>query len=203
MSKFEDVNIFEEIARLVEYIPVDMNLPTDARFPPDITVDSRFKILKIDLHRNIFPKTSGNQISISFRDIIRIFSAYFKSGLKIELIFQRYRQLTELGCSYPVEYLLFDYALSALEGDYLDAKLHLAHSYHILGFRSSFNVVLSILVNEFLTHIGDIRIFLILLAKAVEPRNSRTYINSFGNHYTERYRTYLSGLIGLKFEQKS
>jgi hypothetical protein len=200
MSKFVETNIFEEIARLIEYIPLDATLPSDARFPSGVTLDSRFKISNIDLHKNIFPTATANQIWISFRDIVRIFSAYFKSGFRMELIFQRYRQLTELGCSYPVEYLLFDYALASLEGDYLDAKLHLAHSYHILGFRSSFNVILSVLVNDFLTQIEDIRVFLLVLAKAVEPRNARSYIHSFGNQYAERYETYLAGLRGLNNE---
>jgi hypothetical protein len=200
MSKFEEANIFEEIARLIEYVPLDTTLPSDARFSPGVTLDSRFKILDINLHKNIFPTGSSNQIWISFRDIVRIFSAYFKSGFRMESIFHRYSQLTELGCSYPLEYLLFDYALASLEGDYLDAKLHLSHSYHILGFRSSFNVALSVLVNDFLTQIKDVRIFLLVLAKAVEPRNARSYIHSFGDHYAERYETYLSGLSELNNE---
>lgn len=200
MSKFVKTDIFEEIAKLIEYIPLDVTVPTDARFSQNVTLDSRFKVSNVNLHKNIFPGAYANQVSISFRDIVRIFSAYFRSGFDIEFIFQRYHQLTELGCSYPVEYLLFDYALAALEGDYLDAKLHLAHSYHILGFRSSFNIVLSVFLNEFLTQIEDIRVFLLVLAKAVEPKNARDYIHSFGNHYAERYKTYLSGLSRLNYD---
>jgi hypothetical protein len=197
MSKFVETDIFEEIAKLIEYIPLEVTIPIDARFSPKVTLDSRFNISNVNLHKNIFPQASSNQISISFRDIVRIFTAYFKSGYKIELIFQRYQQLTELGCSYPVEYLLFDYTLASLEGDYLDAKLHLAHSHHILGFRNSFNLVLSVLVNEFLTQLKDIREFLLVLAKATEPKNARSYIHSFGNHYAERYKIYLSGISRL------
>jgi hypothetical protein len=201
MAKFvDDINIFDEIAKLIEYIPLDTTVPSDARFPSNVTLDSRFKIPSIKIHQNIFPRASPNQISISFRDIVRIFSVYIKSGFKMELVFHRYHQLREIGCSYPVEYLLFDYALAALDGDYLDAKLYLAHSYHILGFRSSFNIILSALVNDFLTQIEDMREFLLVLAKASEPKDARSYIRTYGVHYAERYETYLSGLSKMKWE---
>ena len=46
---------------------------------------------------------------------------------------QRYKQLYEIGCPYPIEYLLFDFCLAAIEVDFLDAALYLAHSFHIPG----------------------------------------------------------------------
>jgi hypothetical protein len=198
MAKFaESSNIFEEITKLIEYIPVDTTVPSNARFSPSVTIDSRFQIEKIHTLSYIFPRLSISQTSISFRDIVKIFSAYFKLALDKKLVFQRYDPLTQIGCTYPVEYLLFDYSLAALEGDYLDAKLYLAHSYHILGLRSSFNIILSVLVNNSLIHDNDVREFLLALAKAVEPRNARTYMGAYGDDYARRYNTFLTGLSEL------
>jgi hypothetical protein len=36
----------------------------------------------------------------------------------------------------------------------------------------------------------DVREFLALLAKAAEPRNASTYINTYGNEFSRRYRVY-------------
>src|ERR671919_551637 len=85
---------------------------------------------------------------------------------------QRYKQLREIGCSYPIEYLLFDFCLAALDEDYLDAALYLAHSFHLLGFSKSFNLLLSVIVNERLAFDRDVKRLIILLAKSVEPRNA-------------------------------
>jgi hypothetical protein len=60
----------------------------------------------------------------------------------------RRKQLRDIGCSYHVEYLLFDFCLAALEGDSLDAKLYLSRSFHILGLHQSFNLLLSVIINE-------------------------------------------------------
>jgi hypothetical protein len=116
------------------------------------------------------------------------------------IVERRYKQLREIGCSYPVEYLLFDFCLAALEGDYVDAKLYLAHSFHILGLHRSFNLLLSVIVNEPLTEEVDVRELLTLLARATEPRNAGTYLEIYGDGYTKRYRTYLAECEKLKLK---
>jgi hypothetical protein len=103
---------------------------------------------------------------------------------------QRYKQLREIGCSYPIEYLLFDFCLAALDEDYLDAALYLAHSFHILGLSKSFNLLLSVIVNEKLAHDRDVRRLITLLARAMEPRDAELYIDTYGVTFRRRYELY-------------
>jgi len=48
----------------------------------------------------------------------------------------------------PLKNLLFDFSLSALIEDVLDAKLYLAHSFYLLGLRRRLVLLLSIIINE-------------------------------------------------------
>jgi hypothetical protein len=136
----------------------------------------------------------------SFRDIIRVINIKFLKGTKWEGILgqNRHKQLVDIGCSYPVQYLLFDFCLAALEGDYLDAKLYLSHSFHILGLHQSFNLLLSVIINEPLTYDKDVRDLLTLLATISEPRNAKTYLETYGNEYMRRYKIYLRELEKLR-----
>ena len=185
---------FEEILKLVEYIPIAGSLPSNGKFAKNITLDSTFYFESL-------------QRKGSFRDIIRIINielAKIVGGQNILQrekqkatflnIEQRYKQLHEIGCSYPIEYLLFDFCLAALEEDYLDAALYLAHSFHILGFSKSFNLLLSVIVNERLAYDSDVRRLIILLASATEPRNAESYIDTYGSRFKGRYEMYRDGL---------
>jgi hypothetical protein len=184
---------FEEILKLVEYIPITGTLPSNGRFAKDITIDSMFYFENL--------KRTG-----SFRDIVMIINMELA---KIErqnrpqreqqkAIFldveQRFKQLLEIGCSYPIEYLLFDFCLAALEEDFLDAGLYLAHSFHILGLSKSLNLLLSVIVNEKLTNDRDVRRLIILLAKTIEPRNAESYSDTYGSRFRRRYEMYREGL---------
>jgi hypothetical protein len=80
--------------------------------------------------------------------------------------------------------------LAALDGDYLDAGLYLAHSFHILGFSKLFNLVLSVIVNEQLAYDKDARELIVLLARAIEPRNTEAYIDTYGSRFRKRYEVY-------------
>ena len=185
---------FDEILKLVEYIPITGSLPSNGRFAKDITMDSMFYFE--NLRRN------G-----SFRDIVRVINMELAKIVeqqhrlqreKQNAIFldieQRYRQLREIGCSYPVEYLLFDFCLAALDEDYLDAALYLAHSFHILGLSKPLNLLLSVIVNEKLAHDRDVRRLIILLSRAIEPRNAELYIDTYGITFRKRYELYREGL---------
>jgi hypothetical protein len=172
-----------EILKLVEYIPIDGNLPSNGRFADNLTIDSEFYFESI-------------QRKGSFRHIIRLITmelakekedTTFKNILFPE---QRNDQLREIGCSYPVEYLFFDFCLAALDGDYLDAGLYLAHSFHILGLSKLFNLVLSVIVNEQLAYDKDARELIVLLARAIEPHNAETYIDTYGSRFRKRYEVY-------------
>jgi hypothetical protein len=102
--------------------------------------------------------------------------------------------------------LLFDFCLAALDEDYLNARLYLAHSFHILGLHKPLNLLLSVVVNEQeqqLLKDKDVREFLALLAKAAEPRNASMYISTYGNEFSRRYRVYIEELNRLQSQTKN
>ena len=181
---------FSEILKLIEYIPITGSLPNNGKFAENTMIDSEFYFESI-------------QRNGSFRDIVRCINKelateeeeeqYWKMKnniLLLEAAEQRYTQLREIGCSYPIEYILFDFCLAVLDGDYLDAGLYLAHSFHILGLSKSFNLLLSVIVNEQLAYCKDVRELIVLLARSIEPRNAEIYIDTFGSGFRKRYKMY-------------
>ena len=187
MNSFGKLRL-SEILKLIEYIPITGSLPNNGKFAENTTIDSEFYFESI-------------QRNGSFRDIVRFINKelakeeeqYWKMKnniLLLEAAEQRYTQLREIGCSYPIEYILFDFCLAVLDGDYLDAGLYLAHSFHILGLSKSFNLLLSVIVNEQLAFCKDVRELIILLARSIEPRNAEKYIDIFGSGFRKRYKMY-------------
>ena len=187
MNSFGKLRL-SEILKLIEYIPITGSLPNNGKFAENTTIDSEFYFESI-------------QRNGSFRDIVRFINKelakeeeqYWKMKnniLLLEAAEQRYTQLREIGCSYPIEYILFDFCLAVLDGDYLDAGLYLAHSFHILGLSKSFNLLLSVIVNEELAFCKDVRELVILLARSIEPRNAEKYIDIFGSGFRKRYKMY-------------
>jgi hypothetical protein len=193
---------YEDIARMVEYIPITGTLPSSGRLIEGETMDSNFLIKEVDSFESNLGLTSKG--SISLRDIVKIFSLYLRNtSWKVLVNKQRYSQLGEMGCTYPAHYLLFDFCLAALDEDYLNARLYLSHSFHILGLHKPLNLLLSVLVNEEeqkLLRDKDVREFLALLAKAVEPRNASKYINTYGKEFGRRYKVYKEELNKLPFQ---
>ena len=196
---------FEDIARTVEYIPITGTLPNSGRLIEGETMDSSFLIKEADS----FASKLGlpRKGSISLRDIVKFFSLYLKdTNWEVLVNKQRYSQLGKIGCTYPSQYLLFDFCLAALEEDYLNARLYLAHSFHILGLHKPLNLLLSVVVNEEeqqLLKDKDVREFLALLAKAAEPRNASMYINTYGNEFSRRYKVYIEELNNLQSQKKT
>lgn len=190
----------EDIAKMVEYIPITGTLPNSGQLIEGVTIDSNFLIKEVDS----FASKLGlpRKGSISLRDIVKFFSLYLKdTNWEVLVNKQRYSQLGEIGCTYPSQYLLFDFCLAALDEDYLNARLYLAHSFHILGLHKPLNLLLSVIVNEEeqqLVKDKDVREFLVLLAKAAEPRNASTYINIYGNEFSRRYSVYIDELNKLQ-----
>jgi hypothetical protein len=81
-----------------------------------------------------------------------------------------------------------------LDEDFLDAALYLAHSFHILGLSKSFNLLLSVIVKEKLTYDRDVKRLIILFARAIEPRNAESYVDTYGSRFRRRYEMYKDGL---------
>jgi hypothetical protein len=190
---------------VVEYIPIAGTLPSSGRLIEGETMDSNFLIKEADsFESNLGLARKG---SISLRDIVKIFTLYLKdSNWKVLVNKQRYSQLREMGCTYPAHYLLFDFCLAALDEDYLNARLYLAHSFHILGLHKPLNLLLSVIVNEEeqqLLKDKDVREFLALLAKAAEPHNASTYINTYGKEFSRRYNVYIEELNKLQSQKKT
>jgi hypothetical protein len=195
----------EDIAKMVEYIPITGTLPNSGQLIEGVTIDSNFLIKEVDS----FASKLGlpRKGSISLRDIVKFFSLYLKdTNWEVLVNKQRYSQLGEIGCTYPSQYLLFDFCLAALDEDYLNARLYLSHSFHILGLHKPLNLLLSVIVNEEeqqLLKDNDVREFLALLAKSAEPRNASTYINTYGNEFSRRYKVYIEELNKLQSQKKT
>ena len=190
----------DDIARMVEYVPISGTLPSSGRLMEGDTIDSNFLIKDAD---NFASKLGlFGKGSISLRKIIKVFSLYLKDiNWQVLVNKQRYSQLAEMGCTYPMQYLLLDFCLAALGEDYLNARLYIAHAFHVLGLHKPLNLLLSVIVNEEeqqLLKDKDVKEFLALLAKAVEPRNASMYINTYGSEFSRRYIIYSEELNKLE-----
>lgn len=153
--------IFEEIERLIEYIPIECdNLQIDGRLSEGTLVDSKFYFEDLDgvatrlgvIEVKVEKKKGDTEFItlVSFRDIVRLLNKYLKDG-RIEEITQRqrYKQLHLIKVfDSSVKALLFDFCLAALDGDSLNAKLYLRHSYHLLGLHRRLTLLLSVIANE-------------------------------------------------------
>jgi DNA-binding response OmpR family regulator len=184
---------FDDILKLVEYIPITGTLPSNGRFARNVTMDSIFYFE--NLQRNGSFRDIVRSINLELTKIVGQKSILQREKHKASFldIEQRYKQLHEIGCSYPIEYLLFDFCLAVLDENFLDAALYLAHSFHILGLSKSFNLILSVIVNEKLVHDRDVRRLIILLARAIEPRNAESYVDTYGIKFRRRYELYRKG----------
>jgi hypothetical protein len=184
---------FGEISKLVEYIPISADFPSNGRFLEGTTIDSEIHLRKSNkiMFKKMGLQMKSSQGTISFRDILKLLNNHLRHASWQELVTeQRHNQLKEIGCSYPISYLLFDFCLTALEGDYVDSRLFLSHAFHILGLNKSFSLLLSVIVNEKLVKDLDVRKLLTLLAKLTEPRNAELYLDTFGERFRKRYSKY-------------
>lgn len=172
----------------MEFIPIAGDVPSIGYLPPNSTIDTRYGISGID---DVRTRLGIGSNTISFRDIVRLYAYFLKRSRWYEVIHgQRYKQLNELGSTYPINYLLFDFCLALLDDDVVDAKLYLAHCNHILGLDRSFALVLSAVVNASLQKDPDVLEMLVCLSKASEPRNASSYLNTLGEGFRKRYEIY-------------
>ena len=160
-----------DILELVESIPINNKLEAE--------IDTKFPLQKNNNNNRIAEKVNLDEQKISFRDIVSLFIEFIKGiYLSNENIkpTKRLDELRKIGCTYPTQYLLFDFCLAALEGDLLDAKLFLGHAFNIIGLSNQLNLLLSAIVYTPLTYDKQIREFLTLLALEVQPANMDAYL---------------------------
>ena len=182
-----------DILELVESIPINNKLEAeiDAKFP-----------LENNNNNRIAERVSLDEQKISFRDIISLLIDFIKGiyssneNVKSSI---RLDKLRKIGCTYPAQYLLFDFCLAALEGDLLDAKLFLGHAFNIIGLSNQLNLLLSAIVYTPLTSEKEVRELLTLLALEVQPANMEAYLQIYGKDFQKRHQIYENEIMKLKF----
>jgi hypothetical protein len=182
-----------DILELVESIPINNKLEAeiDAKFP-----------LQNNNNNRIAKRVSLDEQKISFRDIVSLLIDFIKGiyssneNVKPSI---RLDELRKIGCTYPTQYLLFDFCLAALEGDLLDAKLFLGHAFNIIGLSNQLNLLLSAIVYTPLTYDKQIRELLTLLALEVQPANMEAYLELYGKDFQNRHQIYKNEMMKLKF----
>ena len=186
--------IFKEIERLVEYIPIETRAEGIGKLIENTNIDTQFYFKDLDGIAVRLGVLEMGKNTISLRDIIKLLNKFLKDA-KIDEIVEsprRYRQLQSSGSGLPLKNLLFDFSLSALNGDYLDAKLYLTHSFYLLGLRRRFVLLLSIMINEPLSiNDTDVRKLLTYLALMSEPNNVDVHFDMDNNGFSNRYSIYL------------
>ena len=186
--------IFKEIERLVEYIPIETRAEGIGKLIENTNIDTQFYFKDLDGIAVRLGVLEMGKNTISLRDIIKLLNKFLKDA-KIDEIVEsprRYRQLQSSGLGLPLKNLLFDFSLSALNGDYLDAKLYLTHSFYLLGLRRRFVLLLSIMINEPLSiNDTEVRKLLTYLALMSEPNNVDVHFDMDNNGFSNRYSIYL------------
>ena len=206
--------IFEEVERLIEYIPIDCDtFQIDGRLAKGTSIDSKFYFEDIDgiatrlgiieVIQEVGKMKGENRFRtlVSFRDIVRLLNKFLKDARIEEVVQkQRYRQLQLIkGFSSSIRNLLFDFCLAALDGDNLDARLYLRHAYYLLGLHRRLTLLLSVIVNETsLKEDKDIRQLLTMLAVITEPNNIDVYFDPNNGGFARKYSKYLEELQKLK-----
>jgi hypothetical protein len=181
-----------DILELVESVPINNKLEAeiDAKFPLE------------NNNNRIAERVSLDEQKISFRDIISLLIDFIKGiyssdeNVKSSI---RLDKLRKIGCTYPAQYLIFDFCLAALEGDLLDAKLFLGHAFNIIGLSNQLNLLLSAIVYTPLTSEKEVRELLTLLALEVQPANMEAYLQLYGKDFQKRHQIYENEIMKLKF----
>ena len=192
MNKSYTSPTISDILELVESIPIDNKLEAE--------IDAKFPLQ--NNNNRIAERVGLDEKKISFRDIVSLLIDFIKGiyssneNVKPSI---RLDELRKIGCTYPTQYLLFDFCLAALEGDLLDAKLFLGHAFNIIGLSNQLNLLLSAIVYTPLTYDKQIRELLTLLALEVQPANMEAYLELYGKDFQNRHQIYKNEMMKLKF----
>ena len=187
--------IFKEIERLIEYIPIEVDISGIGELSPNTSIDSKYNFTDIDGIATRLGILDVGSNTISLRDIIKLLNKFLKDSGIEELVEnpRRYRELQKNSSGVPLKNLLFDFCLSALAGDTFDAKLFLTHSFHLIGLRRNLVTLLSSIVFEpsIINNDNDVRRLLTLLAMISEPNNIDVYFDINKDGFNIRYDAYL------------
>lgn len=192
MNKSYTGPTISDILELVESIPINNKLEAE--------IDAKFPLQ--NNNNRIAERVNLDEQKISFRDIVSLLIDFIKGiyssneNVKPSI---RLDELRKIGCTYPTQYLLFDFCLAALEGDLLDAKLFLGHAFNIIGLSNQLNLLLSAIVYTPLTYDKQIRELLTLLALEVQPANMEAYRELYGKDFQNRHQIYKNEMMKLKF----
>ncbi|HET6800371.1 MAG TPA: hypothetical protein VFH25_07400 [Nitrososphaeraceae archaeon] len=192
MNKSYTGPTISDILELVESIPINNKLEAE--------IDAKFPLQ--NNNNRIAERVNLDEQKISFRDIVSLLIDFIKGiyssneNVKPSI---RLDELRKIGCTYPTQYLLFDFCLAALEGDLLDAKLFLGHAFNIIGLSNQLNLLLSAIVYTPLTYDKQIRELLTLLALEVQPANMEAYLELYGKDFQNRHQIYKNEMMKLKF----
>lgn len=187
--------IFKEIERLIEFIPIEVDISGIGELPPNTSIDSKYNFTDIDGVATRLGILDVGSNTISLRDIIKLLNKFLKDSGIEELVEnpRRYREIQKNSSGVPLKNLLFDFCLSALAGDTFDAKLFLTHSFHLIGLRRNLVTLLSSIVFEpsIINNDNDVRRLLTLLAMISEPNNIDVYFDINKDGFNIRYDAYL------------
>lgn len=187
--------IFKEIERLIEFIPIEVDISGIGELPPNTSIDSKYNFTDIDGIATRLRILDVGSNTIRLRAIIKLLNKFLKDSGIEELVEnpRRYREIQKNSSGVPLKNLLFDFCLSALAGDTFDAKLFLTHSFHIIGLRRNLVTLLSSIVFEpsIINNDNDVRRLLTLLAMISEPNNIDVYFDVNEDGFNIRYDAYL------------
>lgn len=187
--------VFKEIERLIEFIPIEVDISGIGELPPNTSIDSKYNFTDIDGVATRLGILDVGSNTISLRDIIKLLNKFLKDSGIEELVEnpRRYREIQKNSSGVPLKNLLFDFCLSALAGDTFDAKLFLTHSFHLIGLRRNLVTLLSSIVFEpsIINNDNDVRRLLTLLAMISEPNNIDVYFDINKDGFNIRYDAYL------------
>jgi len=191
MNKTNKVANISDILELVEDIPINNKLETE--------VDHK---VALENNNKLAERVGLDEQNISFRDIVILLIKFIK-GIYLDndkvTPVTRLNELHKIGCTYPAQYLLFDFCLAALEGDLLNAKLFLGHAFNIIGISNQLNLLLSAIVYTPLTSDKHVRELLTLLALEVQPAKMESYLELYGKEFKKRFQIYENEIMKLKF----
>jgi hypothetical protein len=190
--------IFREIERLIEYIPIEIDTYGIGKLSFKTFIDSRYNFKDIDRIATRLGILEVGRNTVSLRDIIKLLNKFLKDADIEELVEspRRYREIQHNLSGLPLKNLLFDFCLSALEGDTFDAKLFLTHALYLTGLRRQLVMLLSSVINDstLVKNDNDVREMLTLLALLSEPNNIDVYFDLNKEGFNRRYNTYLKEL---------
>lgn len=193
--------IFKDIERLVEYVPIEISNGGIGKLSEAVDIDTEFYFEDIDRIAVRLGILEIGKDTLRVRDIIRLLNKFLKDASVINLVEspRKYLAILDSGSGVPLKNLLFEFSLSALNGDTFDAKINLLHSYHILGLRRNLVLLLSVVVNEYdrLKYDPEVRQLLTRFALISEPDNIDIHFDADETGFSKRYSNYLGELQKL------